>query len=406
MNLKLTYTLDDLKEVVQKYLLLDDYKIIDVILASVIGNLFPTDPLWLLIIGASASAKTELLNSIEDFPKTFFISDLTKNTLISGKKDSSLLPHLNDKIMVMKDFTTVLSKKPDDLRIIMSQLREIYDGKFSKRFGTGEFEQWSGKVGFIGACTPVYDRHYSVIGQMGERFLLYRVKNKDSLQTGIQALNGFGRENKMRVELRTAFSKFLNQFKKIDVHIPEPSSDLRHMIVSLATFCGHGRCPVHRDRYTQEITYLPDPEGTPRLTKQLYHIGLSLMTVHQQESITEEIYEIVKKIGSDLIPKIRYKLLRYLYKRRATAVNGYWLKTTEIAEGTGIHGKTALRALQDLSIIGLVSGRVCDDGHGKPYEWQLKEDTLNLIGGAEIFYDLDTESLGQQYTLHQIRQYN
>ena len=132
--MKLKYTLHHLKEVVKKYLLLDDYSIVEVIIATILANSFPTDALWLLIIGASSSAKTELLSAINEMPQTFFISDLTKNTLISGKKDSSLLPHLNGKIMIFKDFTTILSKKPDDLKIIMSQLREIYDGKFSKGF--------------------------------------------------------------------------------------------------------------------------------------------------------------------------------------------------------------------------------------------------------------------------------
>jgi hypothetical protein len=411
MDLKLNYTLKELKQVVKKHLLLDDYRIVDVLLATVIGNLFPTDALWLLIIGASSSAKTELLNAIEDFPKTFFISDLTPKTLISGKKNSSMLPCLNDKIIVMKDFTTILSKRPDDIKAILSQLREIYDGKFSKGFGTGEHEKWSGHVGFVGACTPVYDRHYSVIGQMGERFLLYRIKNRDTIKTGIQALGGFGHESKMRCELKSAFNKFLNQFKDVDINIPNPSDDLKYKIVSLATFCGHGRCPVHRDRYTKEITYLPDPEGTPRLSKQLYHIGIALMTIHQEDSITDDIYEIVKKIGTDLIPKIRFKLLRHLYKEQATEINHTWLATPEVARGTGIHGKTTVRAFQDLSVIGLVAGRLTEAGDdmgkkGRPYEWQLTEKALLLTGGSEIFSDLDEQYLRPQYTPHPISSYN
>lgn len=389
MNLKLTYSLDDLKKVVKKYLLLDDYHVVDVIIAAFIANQFPTDPLFFLFIGPSSSAKTELLNALDGQKKAFFLSDVTKNTFISGKKDSSLLPHINGKVLIMKDFTTILSKKPDDLKIIMSQLREIYDGKFSKGFGTGELETWDGHVGFIGACTAVYDRHFSVIGQMGERFLLYRLKNKDDLNTGIQALRGFGHENDMRSELRKAFSRFIRQFKDVDVSIPKLSSDTDLKLVSLATFCGHGRCPVHRDRYTKEITYMPDTEGTPRLSKQLYHIGIALMLIRQEQSITDEIYEIIKKIGSDLIPKIRFIILRYLYEARATAQNVKWLKTTDVAEGTGIHGKTTLRALQDLGIIGLVRGRLAETEHGSPYEWQLTEEALISIGGAEIFNDLN-----------------
>ena len=390
MDSKLTYTLNDLKKVVKAHLLLEDYKIVDIVAATIIGNLFPTDPLWLQIIGAPSSGKTELLNAIEDFPKVFFISDLTTSTLISGKKDSSLLPHLNGKIIVMKDFTTILSKRHDDLKIIMSQLREVYDGKFSKGFGTGEHQKWSGHVGFVGGCTDAYDRHYGVIGQMGERFLLYRIKNQDNLDAGLQALGGFGGENKMRKEIKTAFTKFLRQFKKVDITIPKPSEDLLYKITSLAKFSGHGRCPVHRDRYTKEITYRPVPEGEARLSKQLYHMAISLMTIHQEKSITNKIYEIIKKIGSDLIPRFRFMLLRYLYEKGATEIQVYWITTGDIAEGVNVNGKTALRALQDLSIVGLVKGRWCPEMQGKPYEWQLTEKALKLIGGSEIFEDLDS----------------
>ena len=119
----------------RKHLLLDDYTVVDIILAVVIANLFKTDPLWMLIIGASSTAKTELLAALDGLPMMFFISDLTTNTLVSGKKDASLLPRLTDKIICMKDFTTILSKRPDDLKIIMGHLREVYDQKFTKSYG-------------------------------------------------------------------------------------------------------------------------------------------------------------------------------------------------------------------------------------------------------------------------------
>jgi hypothetical protein len=389
MSLKLTYTLSDLKEVVKKHLLLEDYRVVDVIAATIVANLFPTDPLWLLLIGPPSSAKTELLNATEGFPKTFFISDLTTSTLISGKKGSSLLPRLSGKIIIFKDFTSVLSKRPDDLKIIMGQLREVYDGKLSKYFGTGDCEKWQGHVGFIGASTSVYDRHYGVVGQMGERLILYRIRNKDNMSTGIRALAGFGYENGMRAELKKGFTRFFRQFKSGDLNIPKLSQDLAIKIASLATFCGHGRCPVHRDRFTKEMTHLPDPEGTPRLVKQLYHMGIALMIVHQEEAITEEIYNIIKKIGLDLIPKIRLNVFKCLYKNRATEVNVTRMTTPEVSELTGIHGRTALRSLQDLSAITLVKGRLAEDKQGTPYEWQITDSALKSIGWAEIDCELD-----------------
>jgi len=383
---KLTYTLSELKDVVRKYLLLDDYTVVDIIVAVIVANFFKTDPLWMLILGASSTAKTELLTALEGLPMTFFISDLTTNTLVSGKKGASLLPRLNKKIIVMKDFTTVLSKRPDDLKIIMGQLREVYDGKFVKSYGTGDTVNWAGHVGFIGACTPVYDRKHGVISQMGERFLLYRNIIKNDFKPGIQALAGFGGELKMRSELKKAFTKFLNQFKKANLKVPKLSEDMQYQIVSLAILCGHGRCGVHRDRYARdEITYLPEPEGSPRLSKQFYHLGIALMAIKGVNEITEDIYSILTKVGTDLIPRIRFNIIKYLWDSRALEGTGNFLTTTEVARGTGIHGKTSLRALQDMSIIGLTKGELDKTVHGGAYIWQLSEKTILLIGGSEVF---------------------
>ena len=385
---KLTCTLQDVKKVVQKHLLLDDYTIVDIILAVVIANFFKTDPLWMLIIGASSTAKTELLAALDGLPMIFFLSDLTTNTLVSGKKGASLLPRLNKKIVVMKDFTTVLSKRPDDLKIIMGQLREVYDGKFTKSYGTGDTINWKGHVGFIGACTPVYDRKHGVISQMGERFLLYRNTNKDDIKSGIQALGGFGGELKMRAELKKAFTKFLTQFKKVNLTVPKLLEDMKYQIVSLATLCGHGRCAVHRDRYARdEITYLPEPEGSPRLTKQLFHLAIALMAINEVDEITDGIYSIMLRVGTDLIPRLRFNIIKHLWDAKALEGTGKFLTTTEVAKGTGIHGRTSLRALQDMSIIGLTKGELDETTHGTPYIWQLSEKTVLLIGGCEVFDD-------------------
>lgn len=381
--------MNDLKKIFRKHLLLDDYKIVDVVMAVIVGNFFQTDPLWLLIIGPSSSAKTEVLNSLDGLPFTYFISDMTTKTLISGKENASLLPELDNKIVIMKDFTTVLSKRADDLKIIMAQWREVYDGKVCNMYGTGGASArvvWTGHVGLLGAATPVYDRKHGVVSQMGERFLLYRNANKKDLESGLKSLSCFGSENPMREELQKAVEMFLNQFQEVELTVPNLSDDLRHKIVALASLCGHGRCHVHRDPYSKdEITYLPEPEGSPRLSKQLYHLGISLMAVNGAEQITDEIFEILLKVGRDLIPRIRFKCLKYLWDKKAIIDSATFLTTNEVADGIDVNGKTVLRALQDMGIVGLTKGHLDEDRRGSPYVWQLTEKTVNLIGWSEFF---------------------
>ena len=268
----------------------------------------------------------------------------------------------------------------------MGHLREVYDGKLTKSYGTGDTVKWSGHVGFLGASTPVYDRKHGVISQMGERFLLYRNSNKNDFQAGVQALSSFGTENKMRAELKAAFGKFITQFKKVSLNVPELEHDLQNNIVALATICGHGRCHVHRDPYSKdEITYLPEPEGSPRLAKQIYHLGIALMVVNEASEITRDIYETLKKVGRDLIPRIRFKCLKYLWDRKSLQYDGFYAPTGEIANKTNLNGKTVLRALQDLRVVGITVGELDESTQGTPYVWHLTKKAVELIQESEIF---------------------
>ena len=95
-----------------------------------------------------------------------------------------------------------------------------------KRLETGASINWSGNIGFLGAVTPVYDKHYSVIGAMGDRFLLYRSKTKDDFKQGLRAIKTVGNEKEMRTEIKDAFHKFINQFDMTEINF-EPTKEGR-----------------------------------------------------------------------------------------------------------------------------------------------------------------------------------
>ena len=79
-----------------------------------------------------------MLNGLKGMEGTFWLSELTENTLLSGldekgKPEPSLLMKLKDEVLIFKDFTTILSMPRDRLRAILAQLREIYDGHISEQ---------------------------------------------------------------------------------------------------------------------------------------------------------------------------------------------------------------------------------------------------------------------------------
>ena len=249
---ELKYHLDDVKKTIHKWFYIENDTTIDIMIGVYIANRLKADPIWLIIVGPPSSTKTELLRAFDGYKNTCFISNLTPATLVSGIKakignpEPSLLPRLNDKLVVLKDFTTILSMRSENQNEIMAQLREAYDGQYCKIFGNGKEVNWSGQFGLIAGCTPIYDSHYGVIGSMGERFLLHRTESMNGLKMGLQAQKIVGQEETMRKEIRDAVHQFIDQFEKIEAANFKKNDETAQMVLFLANFVSYGRCPVER----------------------------------------------------------------------------------------------------------------------------------------------------------------
>jgi hypothetical protein len=381
--------LTQIKNTAGKWLHLDDKFIIDIVMGSYIANRFNADPCWVNIIGPPSNSKTELLRSLDGHKKTFFLSNLTPSTLVSGKEtkkgDPSLLPKLTDKFVVLKDFTTVLAMRSENQAEIIAQLREIYDGKYTKAFGTGKEFEWSGHIGLIAACTPAYDKHYAVTGALGERFLLYRTGGGNNIKMGLQAQKIVGQEDKMRAEIKKAVHDFIDAFESVKNVNLRPDEDLNNMIVALACVVAIGRCPVERDRGDRCILYDPEPEGSPRLVKQLMQIGSGISIAHGKSKFDDFVYSIIKKIARDQLPVQRLKLIKYLWEQQAVEYLDGWKKTKEIADAIRKPSFTTLLLAEDLMVVGALNRTQEGDGEKAPYHWQLTDNFSQLIGQSEFF---------------------
>lgn len=387
----LKYSIDDVKKVVKKHLYLTDDRIVEMIFATHLANWMDADPVWMIIIAPPSSAKTELLRAFDGRDDFYFLSSLTPTTFISGIKTKegeqpkSLLPKITDKTLIFKDFTTLLSMRSEHQAEILAQLREIYDGQFSKAFGTGVTFDWHGKIGFIAACTNIYDRHYGVIGAMGDRFLLYRINQNENEATGLMAQKNVGNEDVMRTEIREAFNRFLDQFKD-GAGVKRPDDEtINHQLVYLACFCAAARCPVIRDWRNQSVEYDPVPEGPGRIVKQLTQLGMGLAMVHGKETIDLPIYETVKKVGRNLVPANRLAILRHLWNEQFFQNNASWTRTMEVAEAVEKPGNTAKLILQDLMMVGMLKMRRDDIDGRSPYEWQISGRAFRYMAKAEVF---------------------
>ena len=146
-------------------------------------------PVWVMCVAPSASLKTAILQSLDSLPSVHFIDEVTPNTFVSGRiperqeegkgkrkekrEPASLLHRIGkDGFLVAADFSTILSMDERSRARILAQLRRIYDGHFSRQFGTEENlneREWKGRLTFITGATPDIDAHYLVFRSLGER---------------------------------------------------------------------------------------------------------------------------------------------------------------------------------------------------------------------------------------------
>src|SRR3990167_5437867 len=133
--------------VAKVYLVADPYAV-KFLVANMISHKLGMDPVWSVLVAPSGGGKSEFINMLSACRDVYPLSTLTSHTFISGMKktgqDTSFLLKIKDKnkenngIITFKDMTSLLSENQEDRSAIMGQLREIYDGKYNKAFGTGE----------------------------------------------------------------------------------------------------------------------------------------------------------------------------------------------------------------------------------------------------------------------------
>lgn len=364
---------EEVEQVFHQWLLIADPGYVRVFVAAVVANKLEGDPFWLFIVASPGGTKTELIRTLSDLPEVYSLSDLTEQTFISGdrsNKKASLLLRLPERaVLVMKDFTTVLSMHRDKRAVILSQLREIYDGYYSKEFGTGERVEWQGKVGFIAGVTSIVDRHHAVYAVLGERFLQYRPIKPHRKSVAKKAMENDGKEAPMREELRKVLEAY---FRGLVIPETPPSlpSEWTERIAGLACLCASARTGVPREGYSsREIEIMPDPEMPTRIAKQLRKVTTALAVV-RDGVYTEDDYALVWKIGMDSIPKSRRDALEYLARSEGQKA------TPDIAADLDYPTNTIRRVLEDLAALQLLK-------RSKPTNninlWELTEETQSTV---------------------------
>lgn len=362
-------TFGTVKDTFHQWLHIEDEFAIDAVFATVVANRVFADPVWLFYIAAPGGCKTEILRALGTSDEIYTLSSLTENTLISGfktKPDPSLIPKLDGKVLIIKDFTAVLGIHKEARARIIGDLRDAYDGECSKTFGTGERKSYKSKFGLIAGVTPVIDRCWSVESDLGERFLRFRIRLNDQQKAIERASANAGRERQMREELSWISKSFLSVCRAPIIESIAMGEGLERKIMALANLLALGRSRVSRDRRDGTIDYQPEPEVGTRIAKQLKLLGAGFACIHDQSQLDGSAYEFIKRICADTLPSRIAKILATLFLIQNE--DHLFVPTSAVGDKSGFPTETCKKVLEDFRLFKVVERQ----GEGT-FKWRLTE---------------------------------
>lgn len=381
---------EELEKTIKKWLLVPDTGIIKLLPAIIIANRLPRKPIWLFLIGPSGGGKTEFLSGLCDLPDIYVISLLTQNTFLSGmpgKGDMSLLPQVDKKNLIFKDWTNMLSQNRDARAEIMGQLRDIYDGHVKKPFGNGKVAEWGpgGKIGIIAGTTPAVDMQQQMHATLGERFIHYRLTMPDRREVTRRALYNDNKKEEMEVAIRNAFYAFM---KGIDTKRvpPEMPDDVKEELINLANFCTMARSGVIREfSYKKEVLFVPAAEIPTRIAQQLHTLADSFSIINGGEFKKEDM-DIIYKLALDSIPQTNKMVMMEMAR-------GNEQTTSQIATSLGYPTAPIRMYLENLALLNVCKRVKAQDSEsgGNADKWTLYPEFVDILRKYEKIQIFESE---------------
>lgn len=343
-------------EAIEEYMALDrldgkkDYELLDVIFASAIDRCMVGKPLWMLLVAPSGGSKNTILELLIKYHKVLFLSELTPKSFISGMKPEEklgILWDLDGRLLVIKDFTVLLSKSREIRDEVFGTLRDCYDGSFDKAFGTVR-----GKISvkalfsLIAGVTPVIDNYWVVLVILGERFLKVRSNfDEDSI---LRAIMERGEEdlNAQLEKLQKMVARWLKNIdssKRIDIPKKYWST-----IMKLVQFVATARTPLWSKG--REGNFVGTREYASRLILQGKRLMQLLCYIREKKEITTEELHTLARVMFQTIPRERMNVIAYLVAHGSEGKG-----VSEIAKATFTGDYECHKNLEQLKVLGIVT---------------------------------------------------
>lgn len=283
------------------------------------------------------------------------VSDLSPSAFISGldkKKGAASLLFDLDRIseerpaththgvLIFKDFTSILSRRPETRAEIIGALREIADGRYAPRKGT-KVSEWQGKVTVIAAATPAVERAWAMQRDLGERFVQVRWGREDGLETAKVAIDQLG--NSHREQFKALIAAFMAGKAEQQAVLTHHAID---RLIYPAELTAQLRGHIIRDTTgSKSIIEVSTPESPSRIVKSITQIAVASAQLFGRSEVGEDDLHRAKRVALDSIPYSRLRVFN------AIKMN---TMLTEIADAENMPLTSVAWIMDELMAIGAV----------------------------------------------------
>lgn len=249
--------------------------------ACTLASQVPGAPPWTFLVGSPGSGKSLVLGSFASVEQTYYQTSLNKKSMVSGYNagggDPSLLAQLVNpsKLLVVKDWTTILDMPKVYHVELGALLREAFDGAIDQKFANGPHRKYFGQFGIIAGVTPKINKYQD--SDVGARFLkrmmseppeLTRKLIRDALTLSDGELESPENEAERRKLIRNWIEPLAIEVVGGAQHPSLTESEVDDL-EALAYWGAYGRAVIERDRNDGSPLYQSVAEQPTRIAKQL-----------------------------------------------------------------------------------------------------------------------------------------
>jgi DNA-binding transcriptional ArsR family regulator len=356
----------------------------DVACAVAASEQLSGDPAWLMMVSGAGTAKTETVQAV-DGAGAHVISTITSDgallsaTEAKGSKQKKatatggLLRKIGERgVLVIKDFTSILSSDRNVRAAVLAAFREIYDGRWVRNVGSdgGQTIEWRGRIVVIAAVTTAWDAAHAAIAAMGDRFVLLRIdSNQGRVLSGRQAIRNTGGEVQMRGELAAAVGGLVTNANTGETEISDAEVE---QLVKAADIVTLARTAVERD-YAGNVTNAHAPEMPTRFAKQLVQIVRGGVAIGMTR---ERALALALRCARDSIPPLRLEIMLDVAHHGPTQVN-------DVSESINKPWMTVKRELSALTMLGILKEKKEQEDHEEEDSKSKTKWRYSLLGSFD-----------------------